>query len=126
VAEVFLGAMTPVLKIKQKNTPAERSVFCFIQSRKWDLATALARFRSLDCGPASRFASPLSSANIAPAFKSHFEPSSWLESLSRKWDLNPQPTVYDTVALPLSYFGQVGTIKLLLKYHISLYKIKAV
>ena len=24
---------------------------------------------------------------------------------SRRWELNPQPTVYDTVALPLSYFG---------------------
>ncbi len=25
--------------------------------------------------------------------------------LSRRWDSNPRPTVYETVALPLSYFG---------------------
>ena len=25
--------------------------------------------------------------------------------ISREWDLNPRPTVYKTVALPLSYFG---------------------
>jgi hypothetical protein len=26
---------------------------------------------------------------------------------SRRWDSNPRPTVYETVALPLSYFGPV-------------------
>src|SRR5439155_3755358 len=28
----------------------------------------------------------------------------WL-AWSRRWDSNPRPTVYETVALPLSYFG---------------------
>ncbi len=28
-----------------------------------------------------------------------------LEKLSRQGDLNPRPTVYETVALPLSYVG---------------------
>ncbi len=27
---------------------------------------------------------------------------------SRRWDSNPRPTVYETVALPLSYFGPAG------------------
>src|SRR5436190_23166801 len=26
---------------------------------------------------------------------------------SRRWDSNPRPTVYETVALPLSYFGPI-------------------
>src|SRR6266571_4411124 len=26
---------------------------------------------------------------------------------SRRWDSNPRPTVYETVALPLSYFGSI-------------------
>lgn len=29
---------------------------------------------------------------------------------SRRWDLNPRPTVYKTVALPLSYFGKIKKI----------------
>jgi hypothetical protein len=28
-----------------------------------------------------------------------------VEVWSRRWDSNPRPTVYETVALPLSYFG---------------------
>jgi hypothetical protein len=28
-----------------------------------------------------------------------------LKKWSRRWDSNPRPTVYETVALPLSYFG---------------------
>ena len=28
--------------------------------------------------------------------------------LSQRWDLNPQPTVYDTVALPLCYVGDLA------------------
>ena len=27
---------------------------------------------------------------------------------SRRWDSNPRPTVYETVALPLSYFGPIA------------------
>jgi hypothetical protein len=29
----------------------------------------------------------------------------FVETWSRRWDSNPRPTVYETVALPLSYFG---------------------
>ena len=43
-----------------------------------------------------------------------FEPTTYclsrriiLPYLSRRWDLNPRPTVYKTVALPLSYFGKI-------------------
>ena len=32
---------------------------------------------------------------------------------SREWELNPRPTVYETVALPLSYLGQ-STVESLL------------
>lgn len=30
---------------------------------------------------------------------------SWLDNLSRRWESNPRPTVYETAALPLSHFG---------------------
>ena len=32
-------------------------------------------------------------------------PPEALKVWSRRWDSNPRPTVYETVALPLSYFG---------------------
>ena|GEM_PF-3636300 len=37
----------------------------------------------------------------------HFSMIQNINKWSRKWDLNPRPTVYKTVALPLSYFGLI-------------------
>lgn len=33
-----------------------------------------------------------------------------LNVLSREWDLNPRPAVYETAALPLSYLGLLWSI----------------
>lgn len=43
--------------------------------------------------------------------------------LSRRWDLNPRPTAYEAVALPLSYFGKRKNFTMLnLPQHLEIFK----
>src|ERR1051326_2024351 len=45
--------------------------------------------------------------NVDPKRKKHNIVKTFIIFLlSREWDLNPRPTVYETVALPLSYLGK--------------------
>src|SRR3989344_5745810 len=82
------------------------------RSRRWDWVTNNFPDGIFSRPRLARFAL----RNIAPAFKSQRETNNCLtpsanslRSLSRRWDLNPRPTLYESVALPLSYFGRIAS-----------------
>lgn len=57
-------------------------------------------------GHASRMVVALVVSGFRPELRSPLGGSdSRSESWSRRWDSNPRPSVYETDALPLSYFG---------------------
>ncbi len=88
----------------------------FSLSGYWDSVTALVGFRLLGREPRLAMRLAKCSPHIAPAFKSHREPSSWLAlprqknglgrfSLSGYWDSNPEPSTY----VPRRNFGGRST-----------------